>query len=121
MTYMTRREPKYKRNATQPSNSSLFDGLVDGLRKKDEDANARSVFYLTRLGAQVVPKLVDAIVFKVTHVEHRIRLLEIIERIGEPLSLESWQQLYLVAVKSSSEKLRGHIMATLSQLKPTQR
>ena len=67
------------------SATPLFDALIDALRRKDDPNGelARSVFL--RLGGDVVEFLVAEAVAPRRHPNYRIRLLEVVLAIGEPL------------------------------------
>ena len=77
-----------------PPGNSNFESLIEALRRKDRDLNAYASEILYRLVKEmdlhkkVVPMLVREACLKGKQPDHRIRILDVVQRIGEPLDAE---------------------------------
>jgi len=84
---------------TLPPGNSGFERLIEALRRKNRDLNGYASEILYRLRKemdphkQVVPMLVREACCKGKQPEHRIRILDVVQRIGEPLDAESFFDL----------------------------
>jgi hypothetical protein len=84
--------------ALPPGNSS-YGRLIEALRRKDPELNAYASEILVRLATemglhkQLVRTLVQEACRKGKQPDHRIRILDVIQRIGEPLDAESFFDL----------------------------
>lgn len=89
-------KPMNTSSQLQPARTN-FQSLIDALRTKDPEANALAAGILVRvrteMGIDVVPALVREACGKEKLPNQRIRILEIIERIGEPLDADSFFSL----------------------------
>ena len=84
---------------TLPPGNSNFESLIEALRRKDRDLNGYASEILYRLRKemdphkQVVPMLVREACRSGKRPDHRIRILDVVQRIGEPLDAESFFDL----------------------------
>lgn len=88
---------------TLPPGNSNYERLIEALRRKDRDLNAYASEILFRLGTemgqnkQLVPMLVRDACRNGRRPDHRIRILDVVQRIGEPLDAESFFDLMFLA------------------------
>jgi hypothetical protein len=71
-----------------------FDRLVDDLRKKDPHKNQFAVDIFLRLGGAVVPLLVEEATGPGKQPAHRIRLLDVVQTIGVPLTALDYHHVF---------------------------
>ena len=74
--------------AMLPPGDSDFERLIEALRRKDPELNAFASEVLYRAGNGGGPLLVREALGPGKHPDHRIRILDVIQRIGEPLGGE---------------------------------
>ena len=84
-----------------PPGNNGFARLIEALRKKDPELNAfaSDVFIRVRseTGTAVVPALVREACCKGKLPGHRIRILDVVQRIGEPLAADAYFDLMHLA------------------------
>lgn len=73
--------------APLPPGRSKFEQLVAALGRKDPAMNEYAAEIFRRVGKPVVPLLVREAVCRGKQPDHRVRILDVIQRIGEPLDM----------------------------------
>lgn len=77
-----------------PEGNSAFDKMIEGLRRKRPKLNELCADVLIRThkeaGANIVHPLVTEAALPGKHPNHRVRLLDVVQRIGEPLGPEDF-------------------------------
>lgn len=77
-----------------PEGNSPFDRMIQGLRRKDPELNEICTDILVRLqtegGGNAVPRLLVEAMLPGRQPDHRIRILEVVRRIGAPLSADDF-------------------------------
>ena len=73
--------------------SQRLAALVDFLATKHSRRNAVAVYVLANLGPTVVPELIREAVVPGKRPDHRVRILDVVDRIGAPLDVSDWFSL----------------------------
>ena len=73
---------------TLPPGENRFQQLIEALRRKDPKLNASAAEVFCVAGKVVVPLLVREALGPGKHPNHRIRILDVIQRIGGPLGVD---------------------------------
>jgi hypothetical protein len=107
-----------------PDGDSGFDKMINGLRRKDPKLNAICADLLirsqTELGANIVHPLVNEAVLPGKHPNHRIRILDVVQRIGESLDPDDFFTVMLLA-NHQVEKVAKKAVELIAELRPSSR
>jgi hypothetical protein len=105
-----------------PPGRSLTDRLVQGLRRSNPKLNAYCVLVLIRTHKEsdtnLLPLLVVEAACSGKHPNHRVRILDVIQQIGEPLGPSAFFDLMLLA-SHPVEKVREKAVEVLDALPPS--
>ncbi len=99
---------------TPPPGENKFQRLIEALRRKNPKLNASATEVFCEAGKVVVPLLVREALGPGKHPNHRIRILDVIQRIGEPLGVDflDFTRLLRHPVQRVCEKA-GEVVAAL--------
>lgn len=93
---------------------ALMDVLFHALRVTDESLNKNAALVLSQLGGDPVSRLILEAARRKNRVPHRLRVLAVIERIGQLSSADDWLLLSTLAA-DPNEQIRvaaGRCLAT---------
>ena len=108
-----------------PPGDDYFERAIKALGRKDPELSAYAAEIFLRLAEQpgiahqIVPALVRAACGKGTRVDHRIRILDVIQRIGRPLNPNSFMDLTCLA-RLSGERVAEKVSEVIAVLRPSQ-
>jgi hypothetical protein len=112
------------RREQRPDGDSGFDRMINGLRKKDRRLNERCADMLIRthkeLGANIVHPLVNEAALPGKQPNHRVRLLDVVQRIGESLDPDDFFTVMLLA-NHQVEKVAKKAVELIAELRPSSR
>lgn len=92
--------------------------MFDYLATTNKERNELAAHLFVGLGPSIVSRLVLEAISKGKRAPHRIRLLDIVIRIGTPLAVDDWMSLY-AATHLSSEPVRQKIVEVFARLRHT--
>ena len=80
-----------------PPGETKFAQLITALGRKDPRLREYATEILCRLGKQAVPMLVEEAAARGRQPDHRVRILDVVQRIGEPLDAEFFVVMLLLS------------------------
>lgn len=81
----------------------MLDLVLEGFRIRDDKLNALASEICARCGDQAIRRLVVEAVSRKNRLEHRVRLLRAIQRIGTTLDISSWMDLFTLTSDKNSK------------------
>jgi len=105
--------------APLPPGRSRFEQLVAALGRKDPAMNEYAAEIFRRVGKPVVPMLVREAVCRGKQPDHRVRILDVIQRIGEPLDMAFFDLMMLL--RHRVPKVRQKAAEVIAALSPAGR
>ena len=105
-----------------PEGKNNFDRMIQGLRRKDPELNEICTDILVRAqtegGANGVPFLLVEAMLPGRKPDHRIRILEVVRRIGAPLSPDDFLMV-MALTNHSVERVALKATELIAELRPS--
>lgn len=96
-----------------------FARLITALGRKDPRLNEMAAEILCRLGKQAVPMLVEEAIAKRKRPDHCVSILDVVQRIGEPLDEEFF--VVMLMLRYPVERVRMKAAEVIAALSPAGR
>lgn len=104
-----------------PEGKGSFDRMIQGLRRKDPELNTMCSGVLlrthTEAGVNVVPRLVIEAASSGKQPGHRVRILDVIQRIGQPLGADDFFTVMALA-SHHVEEVASKAAEVIAALRP---
>ena len=88
--------------ATKTWQQALMDVLFHALRVTDTELNKNAAFLLAQMGNAPVRRLVLGAARRKNRVPHRLRMLAVVERIGQLSDVDDWMDLSILGADPTS-------------------
>lgn len=95
------------------SSTPQYDMVVEWLNSDDPVFVGRACQILVRLDAASLPTLVNEALDKKRSVRHRVRILDVIEHMNQPLPPGEWLRLLIELNATKSEELQFKIVGVM--------
>ncbi len=89
--------------ATKTRQQAFMDVLFHALRVTDTELNKNAAFLLTQMSIAPVRRLVLGAARRKNRVPHRLRMLAVVERIGQLSGADDWMDLSILAADPNEQ------------------